>query len=1589
MGSSSSRRKLLFTKSEEYARWQQQDVRKALERWEAVQAQGTHIERAGTGKANRREFSEVFTDYHTITGGKFLALDMSHFDLYDRKKEQLIAVLEPMLMLLISCEGLVGDKIETLFRLLDTKRQGFLSSENFVLLIGTLIPAAHTMGLITQLPTMDVLTRLGEDMFYAADRERSGAVRPAEFAAWATPHASSLSLLRKFGMKEPRSRTNSRHPPRLRRAGTFGRTSAGVSSRSIYVQSASIRSGITDVSALTDEDENLPVSPARPPTVTPWGAPAPKGSASVGSSRNLFGLIPDGTSGGDSAFVITAASGPPGSDIDSDAFSGPTSVAADSVSGSDIGGSDTLARQSSVRSGLLTKAKPDAYPAELPTFGANRQESHTKQQQARKNKKLLKQMDRTQLRDGEQFSDVQLARMSEAERLSHMIHSGTTGVLGPRRASTGDAKTSATVTSSEVSGAVKSESGALGDRSRSTALSPEATTASDTGDAGQGRSSTRVRISEAAPAPPELTASAAATRADARSEEVWGNAAPVQIEGGMDFSRVALLQRRTLALKQKVVAGPKVIAELAESTHFKAAEVKALADLFLSCSDVTGTVGLSGLQALVKPFAPMLAEPHVLPRYMHTIAGADHTGKVTFRGYCTSLSAIVRGSLEEQLNLVFDFYADSAAVNDIGVNELIHLLAKVTPAVAPTLKFAEKVLKVMDFDGNGEIDAKEIQTALMRHPMLMDTFTAFIAVSMSMARAIHDLRFALPTFTFTGLTELVERHRGKVLELTKKVDLVSFRAFLETEFGSEAKHREAVDKLYHQAVMEEEELPVLRDILSGVAQVLAPTTEAQIAFFFSMYDLDGNGTLDQNELMHVLLFAQRRHNPEIGVILGQLSELDTTGTGRLERGDFCMRGPRSSLVRTLLDKLFAGNRDVLGVCEEAQKNPLRVEAPTAVKSALAVPGDESAMTPRTKDMEMLFKLAESPTQRSRQFDSSPAKLQESASDLAKHANKLKLQSVGAELEKMTKRSLDLRLSKARKAIALRPSLLPRSNKGAAADANAGSAEASPVARSGPQSRAGSASGSASDADEEDNAFGAGSAANSPAATRLRQIRRRLTLTRRERTAASVERARNGPDMPPLRLRRRPTAELNKVAEAPEPSGARTARAVLERSTTGETDFRPWSAANDDSLSPAAAASRSGGSQTARIGRFGQGLLRTFTEPVPPGGTALQARIDARIAAAKRSGVVGTASPRRATVRRAATMPNKGVSRTKSKRRVRHRRKRRPKQQGGADALDLGDDVPTVAVDDEEEAAQPANDGGGSGSEGDGKRDAGSATDGDEATSATSWAPPSVDTRELAHDATDASDRDSPRGSLQRVGAASLQSASDSESLAIAGKPRLLVSEGGASEAPHSARAFSGALSDPRLNGPGIDSPAHRDVPASGIRVQTRPPGAPGPTTKPHLVEPRKKSVFPAGFAVVEPEPRRPKPLGPSPTGPGTLASSPVKVPHVPRRVPVPPMYADAASSDGGGSGLAHSPLRPVQRRTTSRQSPRVSRDSFQSPRTARLQRAAASAGSASTRSDSTRAHRLRTVTMDGDALRLPPPTSNVASPLQLAHRATQ
>lgn len=367
---------------------------------------------------------------------------------------------------------------------------------------------------------------------------------------------------------------------------------------------------------------------------------------------------------------------------------------------------------------------------------------------------------------------------------------------------------------------------------------------------------------------------------------------------------VTLQNEKTRAMKLRTIANRRVLNELVSTTEFDLHELSKVLQNFTDASDATGHLSRETFSMVLARHFPGLSENQLLDK-VHTVVDRDGDGRISYRDFVFGLSKMMRGSLKEKIQLMFRIY-DQDGDGELDLTELVYLIRKDDEQFMETIEFAEEVVTSLDKDRNGLISVDEFSTALANDPVIMDIFATVTSLGHASLRAIHTLlRDAEATVTMDALTKMVVSYGAKRGDMLEPLDKLALRGFIADKMGIDTdKHQSQVDRLHTECDLQKQGFVTARLVLSGFAEAIASNVSERARLFFEVYDLDGSGMLDRNEIMHMLLSAHEHTSVHARQLMRLLRKLDKYNDGRVTATEFIERASRSELLMETLQRMF-------------------------------------------------------------------------------------------------------------------------------------------------------------------------------------------------------------------------------------------------------------------------------------------------------------------------------------------------------------------------------------------------------------------------------------------------------------------------------------------------------------------------------------------------------------------------------------------------------------------------------------------------------------------------------------------------------------
>lgn len=141
---------------------------------------------------------------------------------------------------------------------------------------------------------------------------------------------------------------------------------------------------------------------------------------------------------------------------------------------------------------------------------------------------------------------------------------------------------------------------------------------------------------------------------------------------------------------------------------------------------------------------------------------------------------------------------------------------------------------------------------------------------------------------------------------SREMSLPIFRKFMMEQFGVGHEVLPMVNQLFR--VLDDDGGGTLswHELFVGLSQVMTGTNEERAAFYFDMYDVDGSGEMDHDEILHMLLSSQQAQEKSVETANRVLAVLDEDGDGTVTIDEFIERVQAVPEVLECFRRLFGG-----------------------------------------------------------------------------------------------------------------------------------------------------------------------------------------------------------------------------------------------------------------------------------------------------------------------------------------------------------------------------------------------------------------------------------------------------------------------------------------------------------------------------------------------------------------------------------------------------------------------------------------------------------------------------------------------------------
>lgn len=289
----------------------------------------------------------------------------------------------------------------------------------------------------------------------------------------------------------------------------------------------------------------------------------------------------------------------------------------------------------------------------------------------------------------------------------------------------------------------------------------------------------------------------------------------------------------------------------------------------------------------------------------------NQSGTLTFKEYAEHLSTLTRGAVEDKTDLLFEIF-DIDQDRFIRTQELVKLLNFGTTgkAFVEASKLSERVLELIDSDMNGVVSREEFVAALSRHSILYDCFIQALlpGVEAHPDPVYRDTRPRASRFDFRTLSELYRRCQKLESSGTVGMNLSRFRVFMQEEFGCLPQMLPVVNRVFRLLDADGSGFLEWKEVFFGLERAMGVSGEdgemARSNFYFDVYDIDGSGTIDGEEIRSMLMASGAGADVDLESVDRMLFEFDEDNDGSVSREEFAAAAKRDPNLIECFGRMF-------------------------------------------------------------------------------------------------------------------------------------------------------------------------------------------------------------------------------------------------------------------------------------------------------------------------------------------------------------------------------------------------------------------------------------------------------------------------------------------------------------------------------------------------------------------------------------------------------------------------------------------------------------------------------------------------------------
>jgi len=314
-------------------------------------------------------------------------------------------------------------------------------------------------------------------------------------------------------------------------------------------------------------------------------------------------------------------------------------------------------------------------------------------------------------------------------------------------------------------------------------------------------------------------------------------------------------QLHSTVILGKSVIKKGVLYEFHQSTGFDTQQLSHLMKAFKG--HVAGNVDADGAATSVNQaqFEELIMQlfpdiDHALIVRVFQTFDEDDSGSICFRELVHGCGKLANGQEqgpEQRLELLFSLY-DTDGSGEMSIAELIKIVGNKNVELGDSVGLITNLMKTVDNDGSGTMSFKEFMSATSSIPMLSDVFLQLLPTSSQLSKTVKHAA-SKTEFDWNRLLEL-EHFFHLRIGVGEELDRATFRQLLHEFLGFDDAFM--VEQMYEHMDADGSGKLDFKELLLGFSTMLSGSVDDKIAFYFSLYDQDGSGTIEHTELLRLL-----------------------------------------------------------------------------------------------------------------------------------------------------------------------------------------------------------------------------------------------------------------------------------------------------------------------------------------------------------------------------------------------------------------------------------------------------------------------------------------------------------------------------------------------------------------------------------------------------------------------------------------------------------------------------------------------------------------------------------------------------------------